>query len=139
MQARPRVERAARGRHASRAPRKTARTDRPTRADGTSVTRPSCVLVIDVGGTSVKLLATGEAESRKFPSGRELTPNRLVARVQQVARDWRYEGVSIGFPGITGRGGPVAEPGNLGKGWVGFDFAAAFGCPVKIANDAAMQ
>jgi polyphosphate glucokinase len=87
----------------------------------------------------VKLLATGETEPRKFPSGPDLSPSKLVARAKQTARGWRYEGVSIGFPGITGRTGPVAEPGNLGKGWVGFDFAAAFGCPVKIANDAAMQ
>jgi polyphosphate glucokinase len=101
--------------------------------------RPSRVLVIDVGGTKVKLLATGQTEPRKFPSGRQLTPGKLVARVKEVAKGWRFDGVSMGFPGITGRIGPVAEPGNLGEGWVGFDFAAAFGCPIKIANDAAMQ
>jgi polyphosphate glucokinase len=95
--------------------------------------------VLDVGGTNVKLLASQETEARKFPSGKKLTPSTLVATAKEVARGWRFDGVSIGFPGITGRAGPLAEPGNLGKGWVGYDFAAAFGCPVKIANDAAMQ
>jgi polyphosphate glucokinase len=101
--------------------------------------RPSRILVLDVGGTSVKLLASGETEPRKFPSGKELTPRKLVTTAKHLAKGWRFDGVSIGFPGVTGRAGPLAEPGNLGKGWVGYDFAAAFGCPVKIANDAAMQ
>jgi polyphosphate glucokinase len=95
--------------------------------------------VLDVGGTNVKLLVSGESEPRKFPSGKELTPAKLVATVEELTHDWKYDGISIGFPGITGRTGPACEPGNLGKGWVGFDFAAAFGRPVKIANDAAMQ
>jgi polyphosphate glucokinase len=101
--------------------------------------RPTRALVIDIGGTSVKLLVAGETERRKFPSGKDLTPSKLVARAKRVAKGWQFDGVSIGFPGIAGRDGPTAEPGNLGKGWVGYDFAAAFGCPVKIANDAAMQ
>jgi polyphosphate glucokinase len=97
------------------------------------------ILVIDIGGTNVKLLVSGESEPRKFPSGKGLTPNSMVATVEELTHDWRYDGVSIGFPGLTGRTGPACEPGNLGKGWVGFDFAAAFDRPVKIVNDAAMQ
>jgi predicted NBD/HSP70 family sugar kinase len=100
---------------------------------------PLKILVIDIGGTNVKLLVSGESEARKFPSGRDLTPAGMVSLVKAVTRDWNYEAVSIGFPGVAGRTGPTCEPGNLGKGWVGYDFAAAFGCPVKIVNDAAMQ
>jgi polyphosphate glucokinase len=97
------------------------------------------ILVLDIGGTNVKLLVSGESEPRKFPSGKELTPAKLVATVEELTHDWKYDGISMGFPGITGRTGPACEPGNLGKGWVGFDFASAFGRPVKVANDAAMQ
>jgi polyphosphate glucokinase len=97
------------------------------------------VLVSDVGGTSVKILATGQAEHRSFPSGPKLTPRQMVSGVKKLARDWSYDVVSIGYPGPVLRGRPIAEPHNLGRGWVGFDFAAAFGCPVKIVNDAAMQ
>jgi predicted NBD/HSP70 family sugar kinase len=97
------------------------------------------VLTIDIGGTSVKMLATGHTERRKFPSGPELTPSGMVVRVKQLTLDWQYEAVSIGYPGRVQRGVPVSEPNNLGPGWVGFDFASAFGCPVKILNDAAMQ
>ena len=97
------------------------------------------VLVVDVGGTSVKMLATGQAEHRSFPSGPTMTPKRMVSEVKKLAGDWMHDVVSIGYPGPVLRGRPVAEPYNLGRGWVGFDFAAAFGCPVKVANDAAMQ
>jgi polyphosphate glucokinase len=97
------------------------------------------VLVIDVGGTKVKILATGQDTPRKFPSGPELTPKQMVAGVVQAAADWDYEAVSVGYPGPVLRGRPVSDPVNLGPGWVGFDFAAAFGHPVKVVNDAAMQ
>ena len=97
------------------------------------------VLAIDVGGTNVKVLASGQDARRKFPSGPTLTAKRMVAEVKKIARDWTYDVVSIGYPGPVLRGRPVVEPHNLGPGWVGFDFAAAFGCPVKLVNDAAMQ
>jgi predicted NBD/HSP70 family sugar kinase len=97
------------------------------------------VLVVDVGGTNVKILSTGQQESRKFPSGPALTPDQMVAGVKQVAEDWTYDAVSIGYPGVVLRDRVVREPHNLGPGWVGFDFTAAFGCPVKVINDAAMQ
>ena len=97
------------------------------------------VLVIDVGGTHVKVLVSGEREPRKFVSGPTLTARQMVAGVKKVAGDWRYEAVSIGFPGPVLRNHPVAEPRNLGAGWVGFNFGSAFGCPVKMVNDAAMQ
>jgi polyphosphate glucokinase len=97
------------------------------------------VLVIDVGGTSVKILATGHSQSRSFRSGPTLTPTQMVSRVKRLAADWIYEVVSIGYPGPVLGGRPVAEPRNLGRGWVGFDFARAFDRPVKVVNDAAMQ
>jgi len=97
------------------------------------------VLVIDVGGTSVKILATGQPEPRSFPSGRTFTPKQLVAQVKKRTKDWAYDVVSLGYPGKVLQGRPFAEPRNLGRGWVGFDFAAAFGHPVRIINDAAMQ
>jgi polyphosphate glucokinase len=97
------------------------------------------VLVIDVGGTSVKILATGQQEHRAFPSGHKMTPKQMVAGVKKLAAGWRYDVVSMGYPGPVLRGRPVAEPYNLASGWVGFDFAGAFGAPVKVINDAAMQ
>lgn len=97
------------------------------------------VLVIDVGGTNIKLLATGQTERRKFPSGAGMTPRRLVAAVKRATKDWEYECVSIGYPGVVVHGKIATDPRNLGRGWVSFDFAKAFGCPVKIINDAAMQ
>jgi polyphosphate glucokinase len=100
---------------------------------------PKHVLVLDVGGTSVKILATGQRVRRAFPSGPTLKPKRMVSEVKKLARGWKYDAVSIGYPGPVLRGRPVAEPYNLGPGWVGFDFEAAFGCPVKVVNDAAMQ
>jgi polyphosphate glucokinase len=97
------------------------------------------VLVVDVGGTNVKILATGQAAPRKFRSGPTLTPEQMVAGVRELAREWQYDVVSIGYPGLVLHGRVVAEPHNLAPGWVVFDFAAAFGCPVKLMNDAAMQ
>ncbi len=97
------------------------------------------VLVIDVGGTNVKVLASGHAQSRKFPSGPDLTPDEMVARVKKLAADWDYDAVSIGVPGPVLLGEMILEPENLGPGWVGFDFPTAFGVPVKLVNDAAMQ
>ncbi len=85
------------------------------------------VLVIDVGGTHVKLLATGRKKRRRFDSGKGLTPTELVRRVRKQAADWEYEAVSLGYPGLVSKDGPKEEPANLGDGWVGFDFAAAFG------------
>ena len=97
------------------------------------------VLVVDVGGTNVKILATGETEPRKLPSGPTLTAARMVAGVRKLAIDWKYDAVAIGYPGPVVQNRPVAEPFNLAPGWVGFDFRKAFGRPVKILNDAAMQ
>jgi predicted NBD/HSP70 family sugar kinase len=97
------------------------------------------VLVVDVGGTNVKFLATGQSTPGKFPSGRTLTPQRMVAQVKQKTVDWNYDVVSLGYPGLVRRGRIAAEPRNLGKGWVGFNFFRAFRCPVKVMNDAAMQ
>jgi polyphosphate glucokinase len=97
------------------------------------------VLVIDVGGTHVKVLATGHKAHREFDSGPTLTPKQLVAGVKKLVADWKYEAISIGYPGPVLRNKPVSEPWNLGKGWAGFNFEAAFKCPVKVVNDAAMQ
>jgi polyphosphate glucokinase len=97
------------------------------------------VLVVDVGGTHVKVLVTGHHEPRNFVSGPALVPGGMVSGVKSLAGDWSYDVVSIGYPGPVLRNRPVAEPHNLGRGWVGFDFETAFGLPVKIINDAAMQ
>jgi len=97
------------------------------------------VLVIDVGGTHVKFLASGQTERREFVSGKNLTPQRMVSEVRKLVADWDYEAISIGYPGPVIRDQPVLEPWNLGKGWVDFDFKKAFKLPVKIINDAAMQ
>jgi polyphosphate glucokinase len=97
------------------------------------------VLVIDIGGTNVKILATGQQEPRKFASGPDLTPQLMVAGVKKLAADWDYDVVSIGYPGIVVKGRIAKEPHNLAKGWVRFNFKAAFKRPVKIINDAAMQ
>ena len=97
------------------------------------------VLVIDIGGNSVKVLVTGGAEPRKFPSGPALTPRKMVSGVLKLTEDWHYDAVSIGFPGRVRENRPVSEPVNLGSGWIKFDFGKAFGVPVKVMNDAAMQ
>jgi polyphosphate glucokinase len=97
------------------------------------------VLVIDVGGTNVKMYATGHAERRQFPSGRALTPRSMVSQVKENAVDWRYDVVSIGYPSWVIDGKAARAPHNLGRGWIGFDFQRAFGRPVRLINDAAMQ
>jgi polyphosphate glucokinase len=97
------------------------------------------VLVIDVGGTHVGVLATGRRTPRKIRSGPSMTARKMVSGVKQLTADWRYDVVSIGYPGVVIHGRPVAEPQNLGRGWVGFDFRRAFGCPIRMVNDAAMQ
>jgi len=97
------------------------------------------VLVIDIGGSSVKLHLPGEPEPLQIESGRLFDPDTLVTEVRQRAPADAYDSVSIGYPGPMGRTEPVGEPGNLGEGWVGYDFDAAFGKPVRILNDAAMQ
>ena len=97
------------------------------------------VLVIDVGGTNVKLLATGQKEPRKIPSGPEMTSSKMVRVVKDAVPDWKFDCISLGYPGPIINGRPLREPHNLGSGWVGFNFQKAFGCPVKILNDAAMQ
>jgi hypothetical protein len=103
------------------------------------VRHPTKILVIDLGGTQVKILATGQTERRKAPSGREMTPVRMVEVVRGLADGWEYQAISLGYPGAVGPEGPRADNPALGPGWVGFDFAAAFGVPVKVINDAAMQ
>ncbi len=97
------------------------------------------ILVIDVGGTNVKVLATGQQAPRKIPSGSAMTARQMVDAVKQTTADWTYDAVSIGFPGPIRNGRPIAEPANLGKGWMGIDLRKAFGRPVKVINDAAMQ
>jgi polyphosphate glucokinase len=97
------------------------------------------VLVVDVGGTNVKMLATGQKEPRKYPSGPTMTPQKMVRIVKEGTRDWKYDCVSLGYPGPIINGHPLREPHNLGRGWVGFDFGKAFGRPLRIINDAAMQ
>jgi polyphosphate glucokinase len=97
------------------------------------------VLVVDIGGTHVKILATGQKQPREFLSGHKLTPKQMVAGVNKLAKDWKYNAVSIGYPGVVIRNRVVADPYNLGQGWAGFKFEAAFKCPVKVINDAAMQ
>jgi polyphosphate glucokinase len=97
------------------------------------------ILVIDVGGTHVKVLATGHKERIKILSGPKMTAKKMVKEVRKATSGWTYEAVSMGYPGPVVHGHPLAEPHNLGGGWVGFDFKKAFGRPIKIVNDAAMQ
>ena len=97
------------------------------------------VLAIDVGGTHVKMLATSQKASQEFVSGPKMTAKQMVATVKKLAAGWDYEVVSIGYPGPVVHGRILYEPHNLGSGWVKFDFKKAFGCPVKVMNDAAMQ
>ncbi|HTQ52477.1 MAG TPA: ROK family protein [Candidatus Acidoferrales bacterium] len=97
------------------------------------------ILVIDIGGTHVKVLVTGRKVHRQFESGQDLTPKQMVSKVRELVRDWKYDAISIGYPGPVVHNRPMSEPWNLGKGWRGFDFSAAFKRPVKVINDAAMQ
>jgi polyphosphate glucokinase len=100
---------------------------------------PKSILAVDIGGSNVKVLATGQTERRRAPSGLTFTPQKMVEVVTKLADGWEYEAISIGYPGPVGDHGPRSEPGNLGPGWVGFNFAAAFDKPVRMLNDAAMQ
>ena len=104
-----------------------------------SETRGLKVLVIDVGGTHVKMLASGQKQPVKEVSGPTMTPAKMVALVKKTTKGWDYDCISLGYPGPIINGRPLRDPHNLGRGWVGFNFAKAFGCPVKILNDAAMQ
>jgi polyphosphate glucokinase len=97
------------------------------------------VLVVDVGGSNVKLGASGTSEVRRFRSGKGLGPDRLVREAKRAAADWQFDAVALTYPGVVDANGPVAEPGNLACGWLGYDFGTAFGCPVRIANDAVVQ
>jgi polyphosphate glucokinase len=97
------------------------------------------VLVIDIGGTNVKFVATGHDIARRFPSGPKLTPRQFVREIKRHTADWAYDRVSIGYPGVVRNNRVVLKPNNLGRGWVGFDFESAFSRPVKVVNDAAMQ
>jgi len=97
------------------------------------------ILVVDVGGTHIKILANGQKTKREVESGPTMTARQMCAWVKKAASDWPHDVASIGYPGPVVHGKPVREPYNLAKGWVGFDYAKALGCPVKIINDAAMQ
>lgn len=112
---------------------------RHVRSGGSGTGPRQRVLVVDVGGTNVKILASGGRTPRKTPSGPTMTARQMVQAVQDLACDWSYQAVSLGYPGPVTNGRPAKEPKNLGGGWVGFDFEKAFGCPVKVINDAAMQ
>lgn len=109
-----------------------------TKNRGTKI-RGTKILVIDIGGTHVKVLASGRKVPLMLPSGSSLTPRTMVAAVRKATADWQYSVVTIGYPGPVVNNKLISEPFNLGRGWIGFDFAKAFGCPVKIVNDAAMQ
>ena len=110
-----------------------------TRSAAYAFQRQMKVLAIDVGGTNVKVLATGRRLPIKIPSGPKMTAREMVRQVKQATSGWSYEVVSIGYPGPVLHDKPVSEPANLGRGWVGFDFKKAFGCRVRVVNDAAMQ
>jgi len=97
------------------------------------------ILVVDVGGTHLKILAGGQHSLRKIASGPKITAQLMCNWVRKAASDWPYDVAAIGYPGLVVHGKPVREPYNLGKGWVGFDYAKGLGCPVKVINDAAMQ
>ena len=97
------------------------------------------ILVVDVGGTNVKVRATGHRAPIKIASGPTLTPREMVRAVRDATKHWKYDRVSIGYPGPVRDGKPMQDPWNLGPGWVGFDFRKAFGKPVRLVNDAAMQ
>jgi predicted NBD/HSP70 family sugar kinase len=105
----------------------------------TAFKKVNSVLVVDVGGTHVKVMATGQSEERRIPSGSKMTAAKMVRDVKRLAKGWQYDRVSIGYPGPVIHGCPVHEPYNLGGGWVGFNFGKAFDRPVKVINDAAMQ
>src|SRR5262245_14939275 len=90
---------------------------------------PHSILTVDIGGSKIKCLLRGQTEPRRFLSGREMTPPKMIETLKDLTADWEYEAVSIGYPGLVGGSGPISEPGNLGPGWVGYDYAAAFDRP----------
>jgi polyphosphate glucokinase len=97
------------------------------------------ILIVDVGGTNVKLKLSDGDEVRKYPSGPDMHPQQMVDGVRELTRNWQYDAVTVGYPGVVSKSGIIKDPVNLGIGWVGFDFAAAFNKPVRLINDAAMQ
>lgn len=97
------------------------------------------ILVVDIGGTDVELFASGQSAPREIPSGPTMTPSNMMTAITQIAADWHYDVVSVGYPGVVVNGQPAVEPHNLGTGWVGFDFSEAFGRPARVINDAALQ
>jgi polyphosphate glucokinase len=97
------------------------------------------LLMVDVGGTNLKMMVSYEGEVRTMPSGQSLTASEMVRGVLEVTADLQFDRVSLGFPGLVEHGKPILEPGKLGHGWVGFDYSQAFGKPVRCINDAAMQ
>jgi polyphosphate glucokinase len=101
--------------------------------------KPHRILVVDVGGTNVKLLMTGQKTPVKIPSGLSMSAAKMVREVKKATRAWKYNCISMGYPGAVANGHPLHEPHNLGGGWMGFDFRKAFGHPIKIINDASMQ
>jgi polyphosphate glucokinase len=107
--------------------------------DEASPSTPRHILVIDLGGSKLKVLASGQTEVRKSVSGPDFTAAKLVETAKELAKGWKYEAVSLGYPGRVGAAGPSSEAGNLAPGWVGYDFAAAFKMPIRVLNDAAMQ
>lgn len=100
---------------------------------------PSKILAIDIGGSKAKFMLSGQTEPGRVPTGPRFAPQQLVDEIREATQGWDYDAISLGFPGQVGDNGPRSEPGNLGVGWVGFNFAAAFGCPVRILNDASLQ
>src|SRR5262245_39654383 len=100
---------------------------------------PKTILAIDIGGTKLKLLVSGQNEPRKTPSGKEMTPGKMVEAVRELTADWEHDAISIGYPGLVGASGPRSEAQNLGPGWVELHHAAPFAKPVRIINDAAIQ
>jgi polyphosphate glucokinase len=101
--------------------------------------RSKVILMLDIGGTNAKCMCSGQDEVIKIPSGPRFTPRQLVREVKDATKAWRYDAITLGYPGVVINGRPAAEPGNLGKGWVKFNYRKAFGKPVRFINDAAMQ
>jgi predicted NBD/HSP70 family sugar kinase len=97
------------------------------------------ILVIDVGGSNVKMMISQEEKRRKFPSGPKFTPGEAIEGIKREAADWEFEAIAIGFPAPVRDGKIVHDPKHLGKGWAGFDFAKALGKPVRLINDASLQ
>jgi polyphosphate glucokinase len=117
---------------------RTRRRPAPARAAKPQVRKPA-VLAVDVGGSHVKALLEGESEHRRFESGPDLTPEQMAEGVRRLVDGWSFDRVSVGIPTPVRGGTPIAEPINLGTGWVGFDYDGAFGVPTKVVNDAVMQ